>query len=108
MIRNNIHVPRIPLYRGFTVYLFCINTLSRLERDKYYSHREKARWEPEKYITIILDGMDQSKTNLPYLSTISKSNQNLWRIRTHITDDIHVPQYKSTKLTSDGTCMGLL
>ena len=55
--------------------------------------------------------MDQAKTNLPYLPTISKSNQNLWRIRTHITGDIHVPQYKSTKTDvrwdMDGFAIGL-
>ena len=57
----------------------------RTERKKYHSHREKSRNDPEKYMTIILDGMDQSKTNLPNTSLISKSLSSLWRLRTHIT-----------------------
>ena len=57
----------------------------RIERKKYHSHREKARNDPEKYMAIIIDGMDQSKTNLPNTSHISKSLSSLWRLRTHIT-----------------------
>ena len=36
-------------------------------------------------MTIIIDGMDQSKTNLPNTSMISKSTSSLWHLRTHIT-----------------------
>ena len=48
-------------------------------------HREKSRSEPLKYITIIIDGMDQNKTNVPSLPQQTKSTQNLWRVRTHLT-----------------------
>ena len=61
--------------------LFCF----RQEQNCYYAHREKARSDPEKYLTIILDGMDQNKTNLPYLVRLPKSLQNLQRLRTHLT-----------------------
>ena len=44
--------------------------------------------EPEKYLTIIIDGMDQAKTNIPQPVQESKSTNNLWRIRTHITGTI--------------------
>ena len=60
----------------------------RIERKKYHHHREKARSEPEKFMTIIVDGMDQQKTNFPNTTTISKSASNLWRLRTHITGAI--------------------
>ena len=36
-------------------------------------------------MTIIIDGMDQSKTNLPHLTQNMKSTQNLWKLRTHLT-----------------------
>ena len=55
------------------------------ERRKYYSHREKSRANPEKYLTIIIDGMDQSKTNIPSLTCAPKSLQNMQGIRTHLT-----------------------
>lgn len=60
----------------------------RVERKKYHSHREKSRLHPEKYITIIVDGMDQSKTNLPNTKLIAKSTSSLWRLRTHVTGAI--------------------
>lgn len=57
----------------------------RIERSKYHHHREKSRSNPDKFMTIIIDGMDQSKSNLPNTATISKSTSSLWRLRTHIT-----------------------
>lgn len=57
----------------------------RCERRKYYHHREKSRSEPQKYLTIIIDGMDQNKTNIPNISQQTKSTHNLWRLRTHLT-----------------------
>ena len=59
--------------------------MCRCERKKYHSHREKSRSSPDKYLTIIVDGMDQSKTNLPNTKLISKSTSSLWRLRTHVT-----------------------
>ena len=56
----------------------------RRERKKYHSHREKARSSPGKYMTLIIDGMDQAKTNLPFTKLIAKSTSSLWRLRTHV------------------------
>lgn len=36
-------------------------------------------------MSIIIDGMDQSATNLPHCKKISKSTVNLWHFRTHLT-----------------------
>ena len=70
----------------------------RAERRKYYNHREKARSEPNKYVTIIIDGMDQSKTNVPHLLHTTKSTQNLWRLRTHLTGVLlHTRNFKGKK-----------
>ena len=57
----------------------------RTERKKYHRHREKSRANPEKFMTIIIDGMDQAKTNLPNTKMIAKSTSALWRLRTHVT-----------------------
>lgn len=40
---------------------------------------------PDKYICLIIDGMDQNKTNLPCLRKAAKSTSNLYRLRTHLT-----------------------
>ena len=42
----------------------------------------------EKFLTLIIDGMDQSKTHLPNTKLIAKSTSSLWRLRTHITGTI--------------------
>ncbi len=60
------------------------NCFPRRERKKYHSHREKSRASPEKFMTLIVDGMDQAKTDLPNTRVIAKSTSGLWRVRTHV------------------------
>ena len=43
----------------------CCFSLFRTCRQKYYKHIKKAKQNPEKYCSIIIDNMDQAKTNLP-------------------------------------------
>ena len=62
------------------MFLFC-----RQERKRYYSNRQAAIESPSEYLSIIIDGMDQNKTNLPHLIRIPKSCQNLWCLHTHLT-----------------------
>jgi len=41
----------------------------RLERAQYHSRRERARLEPAKYLSMIIDGADQGRYKIPYLVT---------------------------------------
>ena len=61
----------------------CYNYTGRKGK-KYYGHREKAMSNPNKCNTIIIDGFDQYKTNLPRLSKTLKAVQGLFSLRTHI------------------------
>ncbi|XP_053382926.1 uncharacterized protein LOC123562861 [Mercenaria mercenaria] len=54
------------------------------ERRKYYKHSMKGRTEPGKYLSIILDGMDQKKTELPHYLYLSSFVSNLWELKTHL------------------------
>jgi|LauGreStaDraftv2_3_1035109.scaffolds.fasta_scaffold172554_1 hypothetical protein len=36
------------------------------QRQQYYSNRRLAEVEPEKYMSVIIDGMQQSHSELPY------------------------------------------
>ena len=63
--------------------ILCV--MYRQERLHYYENRERARDEPTKYMSLIVDGMDQNKTNLPHFVRLSKSAAGLWVLRTHIT-----------------------
>ncbi len=58
------------------------------ERRKYYKHTEKAKRHPSRYLSIIIDGMDQSKTFVPHFVRVSKSVSSLWKLKTHITGAI--------------------
>ena len=57
--------------------MYCLLSIfSRLERKKYHHHRGKS---PEKYATLIINGMDQATTNM-----IAKSQSSLWKLRTYV------------------------
>ena len=61
MNKQNLQV----CYRFFSLYL-------RAEREKYYKHRLKGKKDPDKYLSLIIDGMDQSKHNLPHFNVMTK------------------------------------
>ncbi|XP_071500356.1 uncharacterized protein [Diadema antillarum] len=63
-------------------------TQQKTERLKYYKHAQKARKYPEKYISIIIDGMDQKSTSIPRFYRMSKSLSAAWRLPSHITGTI--------------------
>lgn len=50
----------------------------------YYKHRYKARRFPDKYLTVIDDGMDQKTTNIPRVRRKTKATCNLTYIGTHL------------------------
>ena len=53
----------------------------RTEREKYYKHGEKAKRNPEKYLSITVDGMDQAKHNLPHFNIHTKVTKYLLQIK---------------------------
>ena len=42
--------------------------MSRFERKAYYNRRASAIMHPAEKLSVIADGMDQAKTNLPHLT----------------------------------------
>ena len=70
------------LYEGICFFI----CFPRNERRKYHSHREKSRASPDKCMTLIIDGMDQAKTNIPNITAIAKSTSSLWQLRTHVSE----------------------
>ena len=53
----------------------------RKQRLKYYKHREKGIDRPDKYLSMILDAMDQRKTEIPNLMRQSKSVESALKLR---------------------------
>ena len=49
----------------------------RKQREKYYKHKRKATENPNKYMSIIMDGMDQKKINLPVMGHYTKTESPL-------------------------------
>ncbi|CAG2197711.1 unnamed protein product [Mytilus edulis] len=56
----------------------------RSERQKYYKHQMKSKREPSKYISIIMDAMDQNKTMIPHFNKPPKSTDGMWKLKTHL------------------------
>ncbi|XP_076090729.1 uncharacterized protein LOC143062813 isoform X2 [Mytilus galloprovincialis] len=60
-------------------------TLQRIAREKYYKHRTKSQENPQQYLSLIIDNMDQSKTNLPRFPFVSKADNSLTKLHHHVT-----------------------
>ena len=57
----------------------------RAEKQKYYHHRHKAREFPERYLSIIIDNMDQAKLKTPGFARDSHTSESLYRLKMHCT-----------------------
>ena len=56
------------------------------ERKCYYDKRDRARRIPKKYLSLIIDGMDQSKTNIPHFASCKAKCVNPGDLlQTHVT-----------------------
>ncbi|XP_077869749.1 uncharacterized protein LOC144361813, partial [Saccoglossus kowalevskii] len=71
----------------------------RLERGGYHSARARARRDPQEITTLIIDGMDQNKTNLPNLVVKDKDSSNLLQLLTHVTGALHHTDVPHGKLS---------
>ncbi|KAJ8043179.1 hypothetical protein HOLleu_10158 [Holothuria leucospilota] len=60
-------------------------SFQRLERKAYHDERDTARREPTELTCMILDGMDQSKTNVPHFIVLDKDNTHLAQLPVHFT-----------------------
>ena len=56
----------------------------RREREAYYDRRRLAYTQPDKYLSMIVDGADQSAYGLPHFWIIDKSVTELYRLRNHL------------------------
>lgn len=62
-----------------------MHLIHRSEREKYAKHRHKSEKHPDKYLSIIVDGMDQSKTDIPHIITNPKAMAGSYKLETHVT-----------------------
>ena len=67
-----------------SIIIIIVYTFDRQERRVYYKHRYKARRFPDKYLTVIDDGMDQKTTNIPRVRRKTKATCNLTYVGTHL------------------------
>ena len=69
-----------------------------LERSKALCHRQKAHQSPEKYMCIIIDGMDQNKTCLPHFQRMPKDIGDECFVQIHLLSCLFVvfPRNKAT------------
>ena len=74
-------------YSQLTDIIIHIN-LYRQERQRYYSNRQRDVEKPREVLSIIIDGIDQNKTNVLHMIRTPKTCQNLWSLRTHLTGNL--------------------
>ena len=71
--RSKIKISFMTMYGQGRLIFNCDHVIQcRAERQRYYHHIAKARRNPEKYVSVISDVMDQSKTNIPHWLSKSK------------------------------------
>ena len=73
---NLIHVCLICTYYNIIIIVHYSQ-----ERQHYYRHRDLAQRNKRECLSVIIDGMDQNKTNLPHFTRERKSSSTLWRLR---------------------------
>ncbi|VDI25338.1 Hypothetical predicted protein [Mytilus galloprovincialis] len=59
--------------------------LHKICREKYYKHIKKSKEHPSMYTSVIIDNMDQSKTNLPRFPLHFKNESTLEKMHHHVT-----------------------
>ncbi|XP_076080822.1 uncharacterized protein LOC143051779 [Mytilus galloprovincialis] len=57
----------------------------RSERRDYYKKKDEALMKPKEVLSIIIDGMDQSKTNIPHFKGWTRPKCGAAALKTHIT-----------------------
>ena len=45
---------------------------------------QKGKLHPEKYLSIIIDGMDQNKTMIPHCAHLAKTSEGMWKLWVHV------------------------
>ena len=58
---------------------------SGAEKKKYYKHRSKAKNNPELFFSLIMDAMDQCKTEVPRMCDGAKHTDNMNRLKLKLT-----------------------
>jgi hypothetical protein len=56
----------------------------KAERLSYYARRELAKMHPTLYLSLIIDGADQSKHELPHFKEADHNTQSLWAIHVYL------------------------
>ncbi|GBG61252.1 hypothetical protein CBR_g19784 [Chara braunii] len=72
---DNIFVFRVVATEEFQRILDYHLEAQRMERQKLMDRHEKVKSSPDKYVTVIVDGMDQSKTNLPHFRRLPEDSR---------------------------------
>ena len=84
ILEKHIRLERLVLHNNNNgEHVDFLNT--RSEREKYSKHRHKSEKYPAKYISVIVDGMDQNKTDIPHIISNPKAMAGSYKLETHIT-----------------------
>lgn len=75
-----------------------------MEREAYYVRRSQAEMRPNEVLSIILDGMDQAKTNLPhYAYGNNPVVSSLFQIQKYVSTNACIQKFGCRVLRISGT-----
>jgi hypothetical protein len=66
-MEKHVKLQKYIKHTSFAQEACCFPYEYRNEREKYAKHKRKAEKQPAGYTSIIIDGMDQDKTNIPHI-----------------------------------------
>ena len=92
---NLIPMDTFPIY--LFLFLFLLIIYFTAERENYYKHVMKAR---RKYLSFIMDAMDQAKTMIPHFTATPKFAYGMWKLKTYLLGAII--HYSRSIIPSDG------
>jgi hypothetical protein len=83
---EEVHLHKLRTVRAHTSYiLYTHHTQVRIERRHYHNNRDLASAQPDKYVSVIIDGMDQSKTAVPKMKRVTDDDGNGKQLKVHVT-----------------------
>ena len=75
------------------------------ERAAYHNKRDLARMEPNKYISVIMDGSTQYGYNMPHFKYTTKTNSSIEKMKLHVTG-VLVHGWRAFMYTSNDRWIG--
>ena len=84
-MKKHIRLEKYVYQATMCIYAILNIISNRTEREKYAKHRHKSEKNPSKYLSVIIDGVDQGKTDIPHIISKPKLMAGAATLEMHVT-----------------------